>query len=68
MTEECKPDATDSAKLQAVAQIESVCAMVAALECDYGRFEEMRQKIKIPYVEFGSFSLEKDYFAKGVEA
>ena len=30
--------------------------------------EEMRQKIKIPYVEFGSFSLEKDYFAQGAQA
>ena len=30
--------------------------------------EEMRQKIKIPYVEFSQCSLEKDYFAKGVEA
>lgn len=28
---------------------------------------DMHEKIKIPYVEFGSYSLQKDYFSQGVE-
>ena len=29
---------------------------------------DMSQAIKVPHVEFGSYSLEKDYFTKGVKA
>lgn len=42
MSENRKPDATDRAKLQAIAQMESVFAMVAALECDYDELEDLR--------------------------
>lgn len=39
-----KEDATDNAELQAKAQVASIVAMVAALECDYDRIEELRDK------------------------
>lgn len=36
------------AESQARAQVESICAMVAALECDYSRLEELRELAKTP--------------------
>ena len=42
MTETSKADAVDTAKLQAIAQAESICAMVEALECDYEELEDLR--------------------------
>lgn len=38
-----KEDATDNAEMQAQAQVASIVAMVAALECDYDRLEELRE-------------------------
>ena len=35
---------SDTAKDQATAQVESICAMVSALNCDYGRLEELKQE------------------------
>lgn len=38
-------DSESSAYAQAAAQMRSVAAMVAALECDYGRLEELRESV-----------------------
>lgn len=37
-------DSDNRAEAQARAQVESVCAMVAALECDYDRLKELREE------------------------
>jgi hypothetical protein len=39
-----KDDATNNAALQAKAQVESIVEMVAALNCDYARLEELRDE------------------------
>lgn len=39
-------DATDNAELQAEAQYESICAMVAALKCDYARLDEVKDELE----------------------
>ena len=41
-----KSDATNNAEAQAWAQYESIAAMVAALDCDYDRLEELRESAK----------------------
>ena len=41
-----KSDATNNAEAQAWAQYESIAAMVAALDCDYDRLEELREEKK----------------------
>ena len=37
---------SDTAKDQARAQVESICRMVAALECDFERLEELREELE----------------------
>ena len=39
-------DATDNAELQAKAQYESICEMVAALNCDYARLGEVKDELE----------------------
>lgn len=39
-------DATDNAELQAKAQYESICDMVAALNCDYARLGEVKDELE----------------------
>lgn len=39
---------SDTAHTQAVSQVESIVAMVAALECDFDRLEELRELAKTP--------------------
>lgn len=39
-------DATDNAELQAKAQYESICEMVAALKCDYARLGEAKVELE----------------------
>lgn len=43
-TETREPDATDTAEAQARAQVASIVGMVSALECDYERLQELKDK------------------------
>jgi hypothetical protein len=42
-------EAADNAKAQAAAQVRSIVAMVAALEVDYDRLEELRDELRAVY-------------------
>lgn len=44
--EKAEEDRTKRARDQASAQMESISAMVAALECDYSRLEELREELE----------------------